>query len=504
MERRGYLRNVASNWSRLVVSIFVGLVMTPLFIRYLGKSTYGVWLLIHSVVGYYGLLDLGIRSAVVRYVSRDLARADLRAVNETLNTSLVLYSGIGLAALGVSGALAAVLPSIEGFAAARHPHAGTLILLVGAAIAVSFPGRLLEGVLSAAERFTVSNGIGIVFSLMRNGVFLAVLLLGGGLMDLAWVLLIETVVHKLVTAIVVLRQVPGLRISPGAAARHRVRQIFGYGIHTFLAQAGDRLRLYTDSIVIGAFLPAQAITLFNVGNRPLNYLSRITLGISRVLTPAFSRTEASNGETELRRLLVVGTRSTALLAALICLVLALSGERLIRLWVGEGFSESVTVLLILVPAYLLAASQTPVNSILYGTSRHQLLSRLTLAEGVVNLGLSLWWVQLWGIAGVALGTALPMIVVRFVLLPLYACRTVGLTYAGYLGRSLGPAVPALVVTAVAGWLLRSAVPGVDLLSVAALVGAIVGIYGLVALATLYVTRDALLPERWRRSGRHGA
>ncbi|MBU1699398.1 MAG: oligosaccharide flippase family protein [Candidatus Eisenbacteria bacterium] len=497
MKRKAFLKNVASNWVHLVWGVFLGLVMTPLFIKFLGKGNYGIWLLIHSLVGYYGLLDLGVRSAVVRYVSRDLALKDIRMANETLNTAFALYTGTGIAALVISALLALILPNVEGFAAAKHPDTPMLIILVGASLAVSFPGRLLEGVLSAAERFDLSNILGITFATIRNLFFLIALLSGGGLVAMAWVLLVVTGVEKICVAGVVLRKVPGIRISFRMARRHRIREIFNYGIHTFLAQAGDRLRLYTDSIVIASFMPPQAITIFNIGNRPLQYLSRLVLGVTRVLTPAFSRTDTIGGKAKLQRLLILGTRGTTLLSAWTCLLLAISGNRLFRLWVGEGFEESGFVLLLLLPAYLFSSSQTPIASILYGTSRHKFLSRLTLVEGVVNLGLSLWWVQTWGLYGVALGTAVPMLIVRFFILPVYACRLIDLPFAHYLRRGLGVGILPLTGAGIFSLFLMKWIPGGDLLSVLALDGIVSFVFISLTFITLLATGDEMLPDRMK-------
>ena len=64
---------------------------------------------------------------------------------------------------------------------------------------------------------------------------------------------------------------------------------------------------------------------------------------------------------------------------------------------------------------------------------------MNLAEGVVNLALSLWLVKSLGIFGVALGTFIPMLVTKLIVQPLYVCRVSFIPYGEYmreLGRSL--------------------------------------------------------------------
>jgi len=82
---------------------------------------------------------------------------------------------------------------------------------------------------------------------------------------------------------------------------------------------------------------------------------------------------------------------------------------------------------------------------MFGVSRHRFLAWVTLAEGIANLGLSLYWARRYGMAGVALGTLVPMFIAKLFIQPIYVCKHLQIPLATYyfklLGRSIGP--PAL-------------------------------------------------------------
>jgi len=279
--------------------------------------------------------------------------------------------------------------------------------------------------------------------------------------------------------------------------------VLGYGLHAFVSNAGERLRFFTDALVIGTFLPAQAITDFRVGSRPLQFLTNFVRGISRVLTPAFSRTESAGEVDAIGRLLLFGTRATALLASLGCLVLAVAGERLIDLWLGPGFDLSIRILLVLMPAYLLETSLAPTGSALLGTRHFRVLSRATIAEGLANLILSLVLIRPFGLIGFAMGTTIPMVVTRLFVLPWFACRGAGLNYTRLMRETWAPVALPLVGTALLSALLVRWLPGRDWLSVAALVVVVTASYAGLAIVSLRARRDPLLPARLqvRRSDR---
>jgi O-antigen/teichoic acid export membrane protein len=65
------LKNVGSSWFTLGVSILVGTFLSPFILHRLGDTAFGIWVLIFSVTGYYGLFDLGFAHPLCFHVHRD-------------------------------------------------------------------------------------------------------------------------------------------------------------------------------------------------------------------------------------------------------------------------------------------------------------------------------------------------------------------------------------------------------------------------------------------------
>src|SRR5579885_3107346 len=94
-EKRQIIKNVGSSWFALGINVVVGILLSPFILHRLGDAAFGVWVLIFSVTGYYGLFDLGIRSSIVRYVSKYTATDDREGLSKLINTSLATYAAIG-------------------------------------------------------------------------------------------------------------------------------------------------------------------------------------------------------------------------------------------------------------------------------------------------------------------------------------------------------------------------------------------------------------------------
>ena len=94
--KRSLTINAISNWLSFGLNILISFLLTPFIIKYLNIAGYGVWTIVSSVIGYYGLLDLGVTSAVIRYVALYLGQKDSRAFNEIISTSISIFCIIGV------------------------------------------------------------------------------------------------------------------------------------------------------------------------------------------------------------------------------------------------------------------------------------------------------------------------------------------------------------------------------------------------------------------------
>src|ERR1035438_6234600 len=105
INKRQIVKNVGSSWFSLGFDGLVGLFLSPFLLHWLGDTAFGIWVLIFSITGYYGLFDLGIRSSIVRYVSKFTATDDVEDLAKLVNTALFTYSCLGVLSLVITAIL---------------------------------------------------------------------------------------------------------------------------------------------------------------------------------------------------------------------------------------------------------------------------------------------------------------------------------------------------------------------------------------------------------------
>ena len=423
----GRARNVLSNWGSYVFGALVGFLLSPLIVHSLGDVSYGIWVLLGSLVGYLGLLDLGVRGAVTRFIAKFHTQSDHLQATRLASSALVVFSVAGMVAILIGLGLAVVIGQIFQIPAELLGAARMVVVLGGVNIAVSLVSGVFGGVVAGLQRFDYANAIEIAVGACRAVVIVVALKMGMGLVALAVIQLSMSTIRGLASLWLSRRLYPELKPSFGACRREQLETIFTFSISILLLQASGMLILYTDSVVIGAFLSPALITFFAIAANLIEYARAPVSGISHTVSPWASALEAGEEFDEVQRVLLVTARLSTLVVLPIVLTFIVRGETFVRLWMGPEYAKlSGEVLWILSLALTFAAAYQLVVATMMGLSKHRGLVPAFFIEALCNIGLSVAWLQHYGIVGVAWGTAVPRLLASVFFAPWYVKRVLGI------------------------------------------------------------------------------
>lgn len=452
--RKGvFARNIFSNFAGYGITAISAFVLTPFIQESLGEHTWAMWAVIVSMTGSYGLLDLGIRSAVGQYVTRYFAKGDMDGVNRTLNTAMVILFGVALIAALVTVALCLSLDfwvDFETFGTKVDPTDIRWALLIsGVGIALSLPMALWATVTYARERFDISNGIGIAETLLRVGLTLAVLSADGGIIGLAWVTAGTQLLSWLARMRVAYKLMPGLRWSRDYFDRSSVKELASFGAYNVIVNAADRVVLATDVLIIIAVLPL-GTAFYASGALLPPYLMQMILMVTWTMTPHATSCDARGDRDSLRKLLLNGTRGSLFLASVISVGLLLTGDAFLHQWLlvsaldSTEYASASIILGILTWATLVRASSSCGRQVMFGMRRMRALAGMSAVEAVLNLGISIALIHLIGTEGVAYGTLIPVILLYGIGQNIYITRVLEVSLSAFLGQALRASAPVMV------------------------------------------------------------
>ena len=450
-EKKQIIKNIGSSWFALAVNIVIGIFLSPFILHRLGDSAFGLWVLIFSITGYYGLFDLGIRSSIVRYVSKYLAAGSKEDLAKLINTTLFVYTCIGMLCLVVTAVLAFFVNTFFRIPAEFYSSSSLLIWMVGASVALGFPLGAVGGFLEGLQRFEILNWSNVVSGVLRAVLIVVVLQHGLGLLTITFI----TVALPIITAII--RVFIALHLCPilfgwNYVDRATFRKIVHYSSTTLMIMVAGRLKFKTDEIVIGSMMSAAAITYFNIGSRIVDYAGMVVSAFAQNFLPVASQSEATGNLSRLRKVLVVGNRFCAFTIFPITAALLILGKSVIEAWVGRKYiATSYPVLVITLVSSTFMFAQSVSGRILFGMSKHRTWAYVTLIEGISNLILSIILIRYYGIIGDAFGTAIPLTCSMVLFMPAHLCRLLGIRIRTYLREAF--VLPCLITAPLVAVLL---------------------------------------------------
>ena len=445
------LRNIFSSWTSYLVTMVVGFLLAPVVVHSLGNTGYGLWTLVLSITGYFGLLDLGIRSSVGRFVARHLALNDARNVNRTASTAFLILGGGGvLAFLSTLGVAVFFFDSFR--IEPQYASAGrTALLITGLNISLLLPLGVFSSVLYGLERYDVVSGVTISAELARAALVVWFLQHGYGLVALAVIALAITLVQYSAMGLFAKALYRPLKLDVHAVDWIGCRDLFGFSIYRFFWLVANQLIFYTDAVVIGIFLGAAAITPYAIAGSLINYGRNVVSLFTDTLYPSAARMDAKDDLAGLQRLLILATRMALLVTLPLCLGFLFLGRQFITLWMGPAYADSAVLLMVLAIPQFGSMSQYGSVLVLTGMARHRALAYFALAEGVVNVTLSVILVQQMGLIGVAWGTVIPHLICTTVVVPLYTLRVLKMNMTEYLVKAYVRPVLCAVPVAALGY-----------------------------------------------------
>jgi O-antigen/teichoic acid export membrane protein len=420
------LRSIVSNWGRYVFSVGLSFFLAPYVVWHLGNAGYGVWSLIVSLTGYLGLLDLGVRGAVTRYVARFHAQADHNKSSQLASAAMAIFLTTGVAAIAVSVLLATLVLDRMNLPPQYQFAGRSVLILIGGSIAVSLVDGVYGGILVALQRFDLSNAVEIANSGLRAVAIVAALSHGFGLIALASIHLCFALTRLMANCLLAHKLYPALRVRPWSADRGNLRLICSFSFFSFLLHVSLSLIYASDLVVIGMFLPVMAVTFYAIGGSLVEYARALVTSISQTMTPLASALEARQNGSRLQEMVLQSCCWATMVALPVAATFLIRGSSFIGLWMGPQYEDlSGKVLRVLAISMPFWAGCSVVGSTMLGISRHKPIVPVALCEGLCNLALSIFLVRRMGIIGVAWGTLIPNMFATMLFCPWYLRRTLG-------------------------------------------------------------------------------
>jgi O-antigen/teichoic acid export membrane protein len=404
-------RNILSNLAGTVVGLIVGFFLMPFVIHRIGLTEFGIWMLVNSLVGYMGILDVGLYPTLIKKSAELLAKEDKVELSRTVSTIFTLYFLIGILIGFAIFGLSFLFPHVFNVSSENINTFKLVLWIIGLQTAISFPMSIWQGLLGGLQDFHVINGITIVTNIIRAIATVILLTSGFGLISLIWLGFGLAFIGWVTSIFWIKRRIPFLKINISKFEWTKVRDLSKFSGVMFIWRIAGTILHHSDRIIIGLFLPIATITIYEVGLRITNYSRTLLDSFTNVFIPASSELNSKNDKYNLQKLYLIGTRYLFIAYSAITVMLLMFGREFILLWMGKGFEKSVWIMYALLIGSLYQSQNVIGYNIMVGRGKLRAFTWAMVGYPIINIVLSIIFVIKWGLIGVALAKTLTFILV---------------------------------------------------------------------------------------------
>lgn len=412
------------SYVNLAISCIIPLFYTPIMLDILGQEEYGLYSLSNSVISYLNLLNFGMGTAVIRYITKSRAEGNTDEVRRYLGLFSIIYSCLaclvcigGLVLINLSGTMFG-----QGLSDAEIAKMRVLLVIMTANTAISFPLGIYSSVVIAYEKYIYNKLICIAETILSPVVNLVILYAGFGSVGMAAAGVFVCIVNALLYGAYCVKRLHIYPVFKNMPVWF-LRELVGFCAFVFLSSIVDMLYWATDKVLIGALIGSAAVAVYNIGGTFTSILQNMAHAISNVFSTRVNVMVAKDTpKREISELLIRIGRLQYLIVSLILSGYIVFGQVFIRLWAGEGYADAYWIALMTMIPLAIPLIQNIAFATILAENKHRFRSIVYAIIAVLNVVSTYLVLPYYGIIGAAACTAISFILGQGIIMNIYYYR----------------------------------------------------------------------------------
>jgi len=327
-----------------VVNVVVLAIAYPVYLHFLGYETYGVWLILATVLTFAQLGNLGISSAIMKLVAEEHGRGNTKGIQSYVTTSLgillvtgslaliliLLFQNQIISAFKLSGQNAVIASQFLPYIA----FLSVCVMLV----------QVLNSTISGLGRMDIANYILSGGRVVTVGVSLILLWLGNGIESL----LIGNVLSWIFvggTSVLVIRKTANIRLLRlGNLDKQRYKRLLRFGAGIFGGSVISMFLSPFNKLMLSRYAGVSTIPVYEIAFAGSMQVRALIEAGLRALMPEISRIGANMTKYAKDRISQIYHRAMRLIFLFgipMYGTLVIFSPLMLRVWLGDRFVETL-------------------------------------------------------------------------------------------------------------------------------------------------------------------
>ena len=368
----------------VVLGALIQFFYTPVFLKYLGISDYGINSFIQSLMRYMSMLNLGFGTTMLRYIVRTQVKNEDEKTNIFNGIFLVIFLFLALVCFILGLIIYFKLPLFlkETFSNREIIKTQKVFLLLLVNVTISFPMILFSTFITSKEKYIFLKFLSFINIVLNPLISIILIKNGFGIFAIANLTLIFTI---LIAAVNIFYSIKlGIKIKINNYDRNILKELVVFSFYIFLG-----------TVIVST-------------------------AVSEVLLTKINQMVAKESNKEISNLFIKIGRLQYMLIGLICTGFIIFGKDFIHFWIGEKYSNEIynMTIIIMLPLTVPLIQNVGIT-ILQAKNKHKFRAQVYFIIAIMNVIFSIVLVKKYGPIGCAIGTSISLFIGNIIIINIY-------------------------------------------------------------------------------------
>lgn len=456
MSKQNRSAGITLSYVYTFLNMILGLFMSSFLLRSLGDTSYGIYQTMSSFANYLVLLEFGTGTVMTRNLSicRSKNATELE-IQKNVSTIWTITNVLGAVILTVSVIFYFSLDSVyaKSLTASQLAEGKSIFIAVTVFLLASFYVSTLNGVVLAYEKYTLNSKISIVKIIVRTALLVALITL---VKKAIWIALVDAALGVAIALFLLLysKKSFGIRFNFSNFDKIVFKSALPLCFAVFLQGIVNQANSNVGKFIIGIKLPPEVVSLYSVGLYVYSLFSSITTIPITMYAPQLTR-DVTNGlrGKELTKQMIQPSRLIVLIGGSVLFGFISVGKQFISIIYGDKYLQAwLIAIIIMVPMFINMSNGIIIN-VLDAMNKRMSRSIVLIITTALNIVMTIFFVDWWGVIGVAVATAACTLIGHVILMNIYYMKAIKInvfymfykTYKGILVYQIVGAIVAYFV-----------------------------------------------------------
>ena len=399
------IQNILSSFLIKGLSILISFVLVPISINYLGKTNYGIWITLGSIINWFSYFDIGLGNGLRNKFAESKSSGNLKLAKIYVSTTYFLLGFIMVSLILIFLIVSPFLNWNNILNAGLNFDNSNELKILAISVFILFCGNFVLKLISTLLTANQQPAKASIFDLYSRIIALILIYIGSYFSSGSIIFVGLTISGA--QSIVLLcanffyfnRDFKDFKPSFKFVKFEYSKDLFSLGIKFFFIQLAAILLYQTNVIIISQQLGPDIVTKYNIG---FSYYGSLSMIFSIIISPfwsAFTDAWVKKDFIWIKSIISSLIKSWIFLTILGILMVIFS-KQIFLIWIGNEIEIGYNLSIIMYLYFIISAWNGVFSTLLNGIGKVKLQLWIGIVTAILNIPLSIYFGTLFGLEGI--------------------------------------------------------------------------------------------------------